>query len=574
MADSDRELKESNGNQETSQCKEEVLSRADQKPNFKRGPRFWAIISTLCVIGLLSALENTVVTTSLPYIVNELDLGRDYIWVTNVFFLTSAAVQPMFGQFANIFGRRYVTLAIVALFTIGSAIAGGASNGAMLIAGRAIQGMGSGGINMIVDIIVSDLVPLRERGNYMAVVLVVYFVGTALGPYIGGAIVESTSWRWVFYINLPIGGVSMIMIIVFLQVKYNKEMTFAQKIRRIDYIGNALLIGSTVAVLYSLTYGGTLYQWSSGRIIAPLVIGLLGLVAFIGFESLNFVIEPVVPPRLFANRTSATVFAVTFLNSALLYWMLYFLPVYFQTILGSSPARSGVQLLPSIIVAIPAAIMAVLLLTKFGKYKPLHLAGFALNTIGLGLFTLLDKDSSTAEWVIFQIIAAGGSGFVLNTLLPACQTPLAESDQAAATATWSFVRSFGNIWGVAIPAAIFNSRFAQLSDRIQDSSIAAQFGHGNAYSHASADFLDTFGSNVKLELVSVFSDSLKQVWQISIVFSGVSFLLVFLEKQIEMRKDLETEFGIDEGKKVGRSQDSAKAGEQNRLARNNTGKAG
>lgn len=497
----------------------------------------------------------------------------------------------MFGQFANIFGRRYITLAIVALFTIGSAIAGGASNGAMLIAGRAIQGMGSGGINMIVDIIVSDLVPLRERGNYMALVLVVYFVGTALGPYIGGAIVESTSWRWVFYINLPvstcigsqnrllttfaqIGGVSMIMIIVFLQVKYNKEMTFAQKIRRIDYIGNAVLIGSTVAVLYSLTYGGTLYQWSSGRIIAPLVIGLLGLVAFIGFESLKFVIEPVVPPRLFANRTSATVFAVTFLNSSLLYWMLYFLPVYFQTILGSSPARSGVQLLPSIVVAIPAAIMAVLLLTKFGKYKPLHLAGFALNTIGLGLFTLLDKDSSTAEWVIFQIIAAGGSGFVLNTLLPACQTPLAESDQAAATATWSFVRSFGNIWGVAIPAAIFNSRFAQLSDRIQDSSIAAQFGHGNAYSHASADFLDTFGSNVKLEIVSVFSDSLKQVWQISIVFSGVSFLLVFLEKQIKMRKDLETEFGIDEGKKVGRSQDSAKAGEQNRLARNNTGKAG
>ncbi|KAK2611403.1 hypothetical protein N8I77_004742 [Diaporthe amygdali] len=558
MADSDRELKESNGNQETSQSKEEILSRADQKPNFKRGPRFWAIISTLYVIGLLSALENTVVTTSLPYIVTELDLGRDYIWVTNVFFLASAAVQPMFGQFANIFGRRYVTLAIVALFTIGSAIAGGASNG----------------INMIVDIIVSDLVPLRERGNYMALVLVVYFVGTALGPYIGGAIVESTSWRWIFYINLPIGGVSMIMIIVFLQVKYNKEMTFAQKVRRIDYIGNALLIVSTVAVLYSLTYGGTLYQWSSGRIIAPLVIGLLGLVAFICFESLNFVIEPVVPPRLFANRTSVTVFAVTLLNSALLYWMLYFLPVYFQTILGSSPARSGVQLLPSIVVAIPAAIVAVILLTKSGKYKPLHLAGFALNTIGLGLFTLLDKDSSTAEWVIFQIIAAGGSGFVLNTLLPACQTPLAESDQAAATATWSFVRSFGNIWGVAIPAAIFNSWFAQLSDRIQDSSIAAQFGHGNAYSHASADFLDTFGSDVKLEIVSVFSDSLKQVWQISIVFSGVSFLLVFLEKQIKMRKDLETEFGIDEGKKVGRSQDSAKAGEQNRLARNNTGEAG
>lgn len=356
------------------------------------------------------------------------------------------------------------------------------------------------------------------------------------------------------------------MIMIFLQVKYNKEMTFAQKVRRIDYIGNVLLIGSTVAILFALTYGGTLYPWSSGRIIVSLAIGFLGLGVFIGFEALNFVVEPVVPPRLFTNRTSATVFAVTFLNSALLYWMLFFLPVYFQTVLGSSPARSGVQLLPSIFIGIPAAIVAVLLLTRFGKYKPIHLAGFALNTIGLGLFTLLDEHSSTSEWVIFQIIAAGGSGFVLNTLLPACQTPLAESDQAAVTATWSFVRSFGNIWGVAIPAAIFNSRFSQLSGRISDPSIAAQFSHGNAYSYASASFLDTFDPGVKAEIVSVYSDSLKQVWQISIVFSGISFLLVFLEKQIKMRTELETEFGIDEGKKREQNDNSAEAGEPIRLA--------
>lgn len=351
------------------------------------------------------------------------------------------------------------------------------------------------------------------------------------------------------------------MVIIFLQVKYNKEMTFAQKIRRIDYIGNVLLIGSTVAILFALTYGGTLYPWSSGRIIASLVIGFLGLGVFIGFETLDFVVEPVVPPRLFTNRTSATVFAVTFLNSALLYWMLFFLPVYFQTVLGSSPARSGVQLLPSIFIVIPAAIVAVLLLTRFGKYKPLHLAGFALNTIGLGLFTLLDEDSSTSEWVIFQMIVAGGSGLVLNTLLPACQTPLAESDQAATTATWSFVRSFGNIWGVAIPAAIFNSRFSQLSGRIADPAIAAQFSHGNAYSHASAGFLDTFDPHTKAQIVSVYSDSLKQVWQIAIVFSGVSFLLVFLEKQIKMRTELETEFGMDEGKKGEQNDNSAEVGE-------------
>ena len=242
----------------------------------------------------------------------------------------------------------------------------------------------------------------------------------------------------------------MVMVLLFLQVRYNKEMSFAQKLRRIDYTGNVLLVAATVSVLYAMTYGGTRYPWSSWRILLSLALGLVGLGGLPIVETASFVKEPVVPPRLFSNRTSATIFAITFLNSALLYWMLFFLPIYFQAVQGSSPARAGIQLLPAITIAIPFAIVAVVLLTKFGKYKPLHLFGFALNTVGLGLFSLLDEDSSTAEWVIFQVIAAGGSGFVLNTLLPACQTPLEERDQAAATATWSFVRSFGNIWGVAI----------------------------------------------------------------------------------------------------------------------------
>ncbi|KAL8797418.1 MAG: hypothetical protein Q9182_007208 [Xanthomendoza sp. 2 TL-2023] len=293
----------------------------DKTPNqgAPRDFRFWAIITSLCVTGLLSALENTVVVTSLPTIVHDLNLGDNYIWVTNVFFLTSAAVQPLFGQLANIFGRRWLTMAIVALFTLGSGICGGATNGAMLIAGHAIQGMGSGGINMIVDVIVSDLVPLRERGDFMAIVLTVYFIGTSTGPFVGGAIVDSTTWRWVFYINLLVGGLSLAMLFFSLHLGYQKEMTFLQKMKRIDYGGNTIIIGSTVSVLYALTYGGTRLAWSDGRIVAPLLIGLLGLVGFVAYENTSLVIEPVTPPRLFNNITSAVVFVATFLNSALLY---------------------------------------------------------------------------------------------------------------------------------------------------------------------------------------------------------------------------------------------------------------
>ena len=343
-----------------------------------------------------------------------------------------------------------------------------------------------------------------------------------------------------------VGGVALVMILAFLHVKYNKEMSLAQKLKRIDYLGNVILIGATVSILYALTYGGAQLPWSSASIVTPLVIGLVGLIAFMVFENTSIVKEPVVPPRLFGNRTSATVFAVTFLNSALLYWVMFFLPVYFQAVLSSSPERSGVQLLPIIVVAVPAAIVAVILLTKFGKYKPLHLGGFAVCTIGLGLFTLLDQNSSTAEWIIFQIITGGGSGFVLNTLLPACQAGLQEKDQAAATAAWSFVRSFGSIWGVAIPAAIFNNRFSQLSYQISDASTRALLSSGQAYQSASASFVDSFSQPLQTEIISVYVDSLKLVWQISIVFSGVSFLLVFLEKQIKLRTELDTEFGMKE----------------------------
>lgn len=537
-----------------------------KRPSFQRGPRFWAIIVTLCVIGLLSALENTVVTTSLPAIAATLDLGENYIWVTNVFFLTSAAVQPLFGQLANLFGRRWVTLAIVALFALGSGLAGGADNAATLIAGRAVQGMGSGGINMIVDIIVSDLVPLRERGNYMSMVLSVYFVGMALGPYVGGALVQQASWRWVFYINLPVSGAAMVMILLFLKVKTGQaggddDRTLLHKLGRIDYAGNLLLIASTVAVLYALTYGGTRLAWSSGQIVGPLVGGLVGLVLFMAYEASgsygSYRLAPreaVVPPRLFANRTSAAIFAITFINAALLYWLFFFLPVYFQAVLGSSPTRSGVQILPAIVVGVPAAIVAVLLLARYGRYKPLHLFGFAANTIGLGLLTLLDEHSSTAAWVLFQMVVAAGSGFVLNTLLPACQAPLAEADQAAATAAWSFMRSFGSIWGVAIPAAIFSNYFDRLAGRspqdggISDPAVAAQFRNGRAYEAASAATIQAIPEPARSQVVGVYVASLKYVWRYAIILGGVSFFLVFLEKQITMRTELETEYGLDDGK--------------------------
>ncbi|KAI8956717.1 major facilitator superfamily domain-containing protein [Daldinia sp. FL1419] len=252
-------------------------------------------------------------------------------------------------------------MTIIFFFTPGSDIFGGVTSDSMLIAGRAVQVIGAGGINIIIDIIVSDLVPLRERGNYIAIVFLVYTVGTALGPGVGGEIVTYTTWRWVFWISLPVGGTAMIMIFLFLQVRYNKEISFIQKIKRIGFGGNYILVGSTLSILYALTYSDTKYSWYSANVVTPLIVGLVGLAT-------GWVKEPVVPPRLFANQTSCVIFGITFLNSALLYRVLFFLLVYFHAVLGSSAARAGVQILPSVLIAIPGAIIATVY-NVYDKYR-------------------------------------------------------------------------------------------------------------------------------------------------------------------------------------------------------------
>ncbi|KAL4981959.1 MFS general substrate transporter [Aspergillus falconensis] len=462
------------------------------------------------------------------------------------------AFQPLYGQLADVFGRRWPLISAVVLFALGSGISGGASSTAMLIAGRLVQGIGLGGVNMLIDIVVCDLVPLRERGQIMAIIFVVFSVGSSIGPFVGGAFTQHVTWRWAFYISLPIAGGAMLIMLLFLQVHYQKQMTFLTKLQRIDWVGNILLIASVVAVLIALSFGGATQPWSNWRVLLPLLLGLAGLAAFYAIQaSTRLCPEPTIPPRLFSNRTSLAAFILSFLHGTLLYWTIYFLPVYFQFVLQSSPTRSGVQLLPTVIVVIPGAIAGGVLITKTGRYKPIQIAGFALMTLGLGLFTLLDESSSTGAWVGFQIIAALGSGLIITSTLPAAQAELAESDVASSTATWAFLRSFGSVWGVAIPAAIFNNRFlAALRTAGVDGdsrvALAALLDARNAYQEASGEIIASLPPELRPVVVGVYAGALKWVWRVSVIFAGLGFLVAWMEREVELRTTLETEFGLDD----------------------------
>ncbi|KAL5040840.1 major facilitator superfamily domain-containing protein [Aspergillus fruticulosus] len=286
----------------------------------------------------------------------------------------------------------------------------------------------------------------------------------------------------------------------------------------------------------------------------PRIIDLVSryLAAFYAIQaSTRLCPEPTIPPRLFSNRTSLAAFILSFLHGTLLYWTIYFLPVYFQSVLQSSPTRSGVQLLPTVIVVIRGAIAGGVLITKTGRYKPIQIAGFALMTLGLGLFTLLDESSSTGAWVGFQIIAALGSGLIITSTLPAAQAELAESDVASSTATWAFLRSFGSVWGVAIPAAIFNNRFlAALRTAGVDGdsrvALAALLDARNAYQEASGEIIASLPPELRPVVVGVYAGALKWVWRVSVIFAGLGFLVAWMEREVELRTTLETEFGLDD----------------------------
>ncbi|KAI8300964.1 Efflux pump FUS6 [Colletotrichum sp. SAR11_240] len=459
-----------------------------------QGWRFWAVFPGLCLAMLLTGLDASILATSLPTIVSDLHGGALYIWTMNGYFLTTAVVQPLMGQAADIFGRR-IPMLVALSFTLGS----------------------------------------------------------FLGPIMGGAIVDNTTWRWVFYINLPICAAALPLVFLFLRVNHKREGTIAQRLGRVDYSGNFILVCAVVSILIPLTWGGTTYSWKSWHILLPLLVGFSGLVLF-GVHQGKFAREPTMPLRVYSNMSCALGYSITFLHGIVLSWLSFFLPVYFQILLESTPLQSGVKLLAVVIPLAPAGMAGGIAIAVTGHYKMVIVAGFVLLSIAVGCMTTLDANSSTAIWIVFQVLAGLGGGLSLTATLPAVQAPVPESDVAIATAAWAFARSFGAIWGAAIPSAVFNSRFDELLHLIPEPSIRDQLAHGGAYEHAIRVFIKQFDAQpvLKEEIIHVYTEALKRVWTVLIPFAVVPIGLALFMKEVELRQELKTDFGLKETPEVRR----------------------
>lgn len=507
--------------------------------------RFWLVFLSCCFLALLVTLDGTVVVIALPRIASDLHLGDNYVWVANSFYLASTVFQPLCAQLCDVFGRKPAVLASLAVFFVGGAVAGCARSGGALIAGRTVQGLGAGGLMLLMEVVVCDIVSLRERGKYLSIVLSTAAIGAIVGPPIGGAIAND-NWRWIFYMNLPVSAAIFLVMASFMHLKHANVQSWRTALSRIDWIGSAIFVCSISSLLLGLVFGGVVFPWDSWHVLVPLVLGGLGWACFHVYERSALCANPAVPSRLFSNRTSAAGFAMIFVQSMMTTWIGFAWPTYFQGVLQTSPLGAGINYIAFEAFLIPAAGISGQLLTKTGRFRPLQFAGFALLTLGMGLNVLLDGQTSTVEWVCLIAVNALGLGALLATILPAILASLPEADVALGTGMYSFFRSFGYVWGVTVPAVIFNASFDRWAWKISDAAVRGALGRGKAYQYVSGDLVKSLPPLIRTEVMDVYTRSLRVGWAVAAGVAFVGILLVLVEKHVPLRNQVDSEYGLED----------------------------
>ncbi|MCJ1474213.1 hypothetical protein MMC13_002871 [Lambiella insularis] len=509
----------------------------------KRDWKFYGAFASLCVVNLVLALDATSVSVALPTI--ALDLHGTAIqafWTGTSYLLTSAVVQPTYASLSHIFGRQSVLLAGLSFFTIGAVLAGAARNVAMLLAGRCMQGFGGGGIIALSYVIITDLVGLRERGKWIGLVNSMWAIGSVSGPVIGGALAANVSWRWIFYLNLPICVVGFVMIPLFLRLRSVKDSLLA-KLKRVDWFGSVIFIGSLTGFLIPLTWGGIEYDWISWRTLVPLCVGAHGLMAFIFYEA-YLASEPMFRLGLFSNRTGVLSYLLTTLQGIILWSILYYLPLYYEGVKGFSPTISGVALFPQTFTTGPFSIVTGIIITITGRYRWAFWLGWALVALGMALLTLLDVKNPLVSWIFLNSV----SGLGLGVLWPACsfgaQAAASNADLPFAAAMFAFFRVFGQAIGVVIGGLIFQNvlqkqllSFPELASRATELSKDA-----SALVEVLRGMPD--GMAEKADIVVCFVQALRVLWITMAALAGVGLVLSFFVKGLTLDRALETEQGF------------------------------
>nr|WP_254802655.1 MFS transporter [Kitasatospora sp. SUK 42] len=396
---------------------------------------------------LLAALDQTIVSTALPTIVSDLGGLEHLSWVVTAYLLASTAATPLWGKLGDMYGRKRFFQASIVIFLLGSVLCGIAQNMGELIAFRALQGLGGGGLLVLSQAIVGDLVSPRDRGKYQGLFGAVFGVTSVLGPLLGGLFVDHLSWRWVFYINLPIGVVALVVIAAVLHgLEVRRE-------HRIDYLGTALIAAVATCLVLMTSLGGVTWAWNSWQIVGLGVLGLVLLLAFVLVE--RAAVEPVLPLRLFRSQTFSLVAVISFVVGFAMFGALTYLPTFLQVVQQVSPTTSGIHMLPMVLGMLFTSIGSGQIVARTGRYRIFPIVGTAVTTVGLLLLSRLDEHTGTAEMSLYFLVFGLGLGLVMQVLVLIVQNSVDYQDLGVATAGATFFRSIGASFGVSIFGTVF-----------------------------------------------------------------------------------------------------------------------
>ncbi|TVY84960.1 Efflux pump FUS6 [Lachnellula suecica] len=527
------------------------------KKEFKPTTSFILAFMSLCIVTLAAAIDATSLSIALPIITEKLrGTAIEAFWSGTSFLLTSAVFQPVIAGLSHVFGRKELVLASALFFAVGSIVAAVATNFTMMLVGRSIQGIGGGGILTLGEVLVTDLVPLAARGAWFGYLGSMWAIGSVTGPLMGGAFAQNVSWRWIFWINLPIIGTGTVAIIIFLKLD-KLPGKLMDKVKSFDWLGSVIFVASTVSFLIPLTWGGIQYPWDSWRTLFPLLIGVAGVVVFGVYEYYLFnkavasqeanPIDPIIRFSIFNNATMLITYGETVIHGIVLWALLYFLPLYYEAVKGYTPIISGVAILPETSLVAPMAVVVGIVSSLTGRYRWAIWVGWFLTTLGSGLLILLRPGTSIPAWIFLNFAVSVGTGMLFPAMALAIQAAGRSEDAGHAAAFYSFTRVFGQSLGVAIGGVIFQNQIKEkLLSYPNLAPMAAQYSKDAT---ALISIIKGMAEGAdKTNLIQAYSDSLKMIWIVMTTLSGVALFASVWTKGYSLTQEHSTKQGFHEEK--------------------------